>query len=81
MASYCDAEEAVCAEIIGVEEYVPRKVKIGDHYPLTLHIADHSKKPWKWVRAKNKFNTLAEAKSALVRILKSNPYLMPEEDK
>ncbi len=77
-AHYCDETESPCADIICEEEYVPRDVKSGDHPPLTLRIADHSQKPWKWVRARKQFNTLTEAKEGLKAILKAHQHLMPD---
>lgn len=78
-AFYTDKGESMCASIQCADEYRPCDVKTGNHAPLTLRIADHSRVPWKWVGAKRTFATLAEAKEALKSILKDNSQLMPKE--
>jgi hypothetical protein len=67
--------ENACACINCEDEYIPSNVKSGNHQELTLRIADYSKTPWKWVKAKVKPKTLKEAKELLIKILTENPEL------
>lgn len=69
-----------CASIYCEDEYVPARVKTGDHRPLTLMIRDRSTDPqWKRVRASKQFTTLEEAKAALAKILVAHPHLMGDK--
>ena len=70
-----------CASILCEDEYVPRNIKTGNHAPLRLRIANHSKTPWKGISSKSTFKTLKDAKAALLIILKKHDYLIPEEIK
>jgi len=70
-----------CASIVPTlpedEDYDPKKVKTGNHGPLVLLIADHSKPEWTKVRAKARYASVNEAKAALVKLLEANPHLIP----
>jgi hypothetical protein len=76
-ADYSDGR--VCARIACDDDYTPNAAKTGKHKPLILRIANYAHTPWQWVRAKQEFATLAEAKAALDRILETAPSLMPKE--
>ncbi len=72
-------EGPTAARITCDKEYDPRDIKRGEVFELTLRIADHSKSPWVWVRAKKKCATVKECKELLKAILADNPQLMPKE--
>ena len=68
----------VAASFSCEDDYVPSLVRQGKHGPLTVLIADHSSKPWRWRKAKVTAPTLAEAKSIVLHILERNPAMMGE---
>lgn len=72
-ASYEDGSPA--AHIYCDDAYEPSNVREGKYSPLTLMVADHSRKSWKWRKAKRQFATLHEAQIALERILQKYPEL------
>ena len=76
-AEYPDG--AICAHIVCEDEYRPERARTGKHRPLTLRVANHSVRPWQWMRARGQFATLDEAKAALARILATAPSLAPPE--
>jgi hypothetical protein len=78
-AYYNNKNESSAAMIRCEDAYISSDVKTGNHALLDLYVADHSMKPWKWRKAVKQFKTLKEAKEGLLRILKSNPDLIPEE--
>jgi hypothetical protein len=78
-AYYNDKNESPMAMILCEDAYIPSEIKEGNHALLDLYVADHSIKPWKWRKTVRQFKTLKEAKAGLLRILKSNPELVPEE--
>lgn len=73
--------EITAAAIYCENKYAPWRVKENNHKELTLMIADHSTTPWHYVKAKQKFKTLQEAKNGLLIILKAHPHLIPKEVK
>lgn len=77
------AGEMTCAMIRCEDSYIPRNAKEGKHGPLTLCIADHSQQNehglgFKWMRCKETFATLDEAKAALPKFLEQFPKYIPK---
>lgn len=69
-----------------VDHYEPSKVQNGSHAELVLKIADRSNPTpetgaFVWRKAKARFKSLNEAKSALVKILEKNPRLLGAKHK
>jgi hypothetical protein len=66
------------------DEYVPSRVKIGDHAPIFVYVADYSiistEDPCKWARRKmtKSFRTLKEAYAAFALLLKTHPEISPK---
>lgn len=78
-ASYANERRDPCGDIRCADEYVPARVRSGQHAPLTLRVADHSVKPWKWITLTGTHPTLPEAKAALDAYLASNPGVRPAQ--
>lgn len=68
----------MCATIECADEYAHWRVSEGKHGQLTVRLALYNHKPWKWGTYKIPFNTLAEVKEALPRILEIYPQIVPE---
>lgn len=69
------------AQLTCEEDYVPRRVREGDHKPLTAHVFDHSqgmqrRKMWK---LKGEFGDLGAAKIAVQRCLAEHPHFFMAE--
>lgn len=50
------------------------------HAPLTMYVADHTKKPWDWRRVKERYPTLARAKAALLELLEEHSEMKPRQE-
>jgi len=68
-------EDGSMAAMIQCEDnYHYQKAKTGNHAALTVYVADHSLDPvWKWRKLILTFETLKEAKEAVLEILKKYP--------
>lgn len=69
----------ICAQIRCDDDYYPKAVKAGEHAPLTLLVADHRDKCFKYLRVTQQFKTLAELKRWLDHRLQQNPPWLPVE--
>ena len=76
-AQYLDGR--ACAMLVCDDAYRPELARTGKHKPLTLRIANHAVTPWQWVRAKQQFATIDEAKQALKTIFEKAPSLAPKD--
>lgn len=76
-ADYVSEGLEPCAMLLCDDEYVPANVKTGNHAPLTVCIANHNIKPWKWRKLVKTAATLAEAKELVVEFLKQHPSWVP----
>jgi hypothetical protein len=60
------------------DDYVPWRVKTGEHAELTVRVADHSAKPcWQWRTLKKRCKTLQEAKDLVETFLAQFPQFIP----
>lgn len=86
-ASYGTADGPAAAMIRCEDEYVPSRVRTGDHAPLDVYVAHWSKTEeqrqrhggFRWRKLKDRAATLQEAKDLAARAVELFPYLMPEE--
>jgi hypothetical protein len=83
-AYYDKEKEYIAACIFCESSYVPQKVKVGDHTPLTVSIMDYSarkKNPegpgWVRLRILKTFPNLKEAQKAALEVLSLHPNLWP----
>lgn len=80
-ADYADGSPAFM--LSSDDEYVPAKVRAGDHKPLELRVADYREASlekhggWRWARLKARPATLDEAKRLAEEFLKAHPEFMP----
>lgn len=70
--------ESPAVQLICEDDYSASAVKSGQHAPIKIWVADHSKHPWKWRAAKGESKTLAEAKAKAQQIIDQFPALHPE---
>ncbi len=70
----------IAALIICEDGYYPKDVKVGNHKPLKLRVADHSMIPFKWFTVKGEFKTLKEVKNKFDDFIKKYPYMMPKKE-
>ena len=77
-AEYIDG--CIAASISCEDDYVPARVKSGDHKELVVRVADYSVKPWKWRTVKARASTLEEAKALVVRVLEAHAHFQPAQD-
>ncbi len=70
----------IAALMSSESDYDPRDVKLGEYKPITLRIADHSIKPWKWRKITGEYKTIQDAKDAFERILIKHPEISPKEE-
>lgn len=75
-AFYKDENETHCAYIYCKDDYIPSKVKTGNHSELILFIRDYSS--GKTMRVKKAFTSIKEVKEALPLILEINKHMIPE---
>jgi len=69
------------------DEYIPSQVKLGQHGPITVWVADWGILPeekakrgaFVWRKAKSTFPTLKEAQAAAAKIIGQHPELHPEK--
>ena len=61
------------------DEYIPSKVKTGEHAELILRVANYAYTPWKAVRVVRHFKTIKECKEALIKLIKDYPELLPSD--
>ena len=80
MAHYPMPGDPPAAMVSCADEYDPKKVRTGDHLPLSLHIAywedpatRGGRAAFSWRKVVGSFNTLAEAKAQAARILDDFP--------
>ena len=84
-AEYENQEPAAWISCPG-KEYIPSEVKIGNHPPLILFIADYSERsnggncPWTRKRVKKSFLTLKETKEWFAEFIKKNPVIAKKDD-
>jgi len=60
------------------QEYNPGKVKTGNHPPIKIYVAVHSKTSFEWRALKKTFPTLDEAKEAAFTAIVSYQEFWPE---
>lgn len=78
--AYFNSEDGPRAAVIMCEdEYVPAKVKTGDHAPLRISIDDYSGDKRKMRLLKKKAATLAEAKKLVKAFYDAKPQCLPGE--
>lgn len=77
-ACYDNDQETFCAGIRCDDEYIPARVKTGNHAPLKVEVRDYSRKGEPTVVSSRTYATLKEAKAAVQSILKAYPHFMPK---
>lgn len=75
-ATYPDGR--ACARIRCDMDYVPARIKTGEHPPLVVSVADHSVTPWRWLRLKEPFPTLDQAKQGVLAFIQAHPHVQPD---
>lgn len=72
--------EQIAIQLSCKTEYIPSKVRTGDHDPITVMIADYSVAGlgFKWRKLKRQLPTLAEAKDAGLAALCERPEFHPK---
>jgi hypothetical protein len=86
-ASYNTDGGPIAARIECEDEYVPSKVRTGDHAELSVYVAQWSRteEDWKrygglvWRRLKKRAATLQEAKRLAESAIKAHPNMIPKE--
>jgi hypothetical protein len=77
-AVYGDDTPAVA--IYCEDEYIPAKVKLGQHAPLKVCVADHSVRPWRWLTLTKRYATLEQAKEAARLCFEQHPELLKKSE-
>jgi len=85
MAYYPDGK--VAARVTCADEYIPARVRTGEHSPLTISVVRYSRTPeeksregaWRWCTLKARAPNLVEAKSIAEQFLNSYPEFKGEE--
>jgi hypothetical protein len=81
-AEYSNGDPAFCIRC--KTQYIPARVKTGDHLPLKLLVADWSidrkdgRASFEWRRFKAEFKTIPEAKKAALEFINKHPEMMPK---
>jgi hypothetical protein len=76
--------DVTAASIYCEDQYVPSRVKLGEHKELIVRVAirDAEKGPgWNWCNLKKRAATLEEAKAIAQDFFDRNPKYLPEEFK
>ena len=78
-AYYLDPEKRPAALMNCEKSYHPKEARSGNHPELTVRVADHSQKPFKWLVLKKHFATIDEAKDGFEEFRKKYPHIQPKE--
>lgn len=77
IAYYGSKDGEWCAQLVCATRYSGTAAKSGEHEPITVMVADYSRKPFVWLTLKARAKNMAEAKALVADFLKRHPEVIP----